>query len=85
MPKLQQSAVLDVAGGVRAYLRFEVGIIRGEVTRQTTGPPARAACLQRPGDLQAKGAPRRRRQRCHRRRYPSRAFHLGLRRSEDRQ
>jgi Sulfotransferase domain len=31
MPNFQQSAVLDVAGGVRAYLRFEVGIIRGEV------------------------------------------------------
>jgi hypothetical protein len=31
MPNLQQSAVLDVAGDVRAYLRFEVGIIRGEV------------------------------------------------------
>src|ERR687890_83615 len=31
MPNLQQSAVLDVAKDVRAYLRFEVGIIRGEV------------------------------------------------------
>jgi hypothetical protein len=30
MPSLQQSAVLDVAKDVRAYLRFEVGIIRGE-------------------------------------------------------
>ncbi|HWS82365.1 MAG TPA: sulfotransferase [Rubrobacter sp.] len=31
MPYLQQSAVLDVTGDVRAYLRFEVGIVRGEV------------------------------------------------------
>ncbi|HYQ82718.1 MAG TPA: hypothetical protein VEP28_01635, partial [Rubrobacter sp.] len=32
MPNLQQSMVLDVAKDVRAYLRFEVGIIRGEVS-----------------------------------------------------
>src|SRR5215203_2649635 len=31
MPNLQQRAVLDLAKDVRAYLRFEVGIIRGEV------------------------------------------------------
>jgi len=31
MPNLQQHAVLDVAGNVRAYLKFEVGITRGEV------------------------------------------------------
>jgi hypothetical protein len=31
MPRLQQSAVLEVAGDIRAYLRVEVGIIRGEV------------------------------------------------------
>ena len=30
MPNLQQSAVLDVAKDVRAYLRFEAGVIRGE-------------------------------------------------------
>src|SRR5215213_11758449 len=54
-------------------------------TQQTTEPPARAARLQRPGDLPAKGTPRRKRQRYHHRRYPSGAFHLGLRRREDRQ
>ena len=31
MPNLQQRAVLDVTKDVRAYLRFEVGIIRGDV------------------------------------------------------
>jgi hypothetical protein len=31
MPNVQQSAVLDVVRDVRAYLRFEVGISRGEV------------------------------------------------------
>jgi hypothetical protein len=44
MPNLQQRAVLDVAGGVRAYLRLEVGIIRGEV-------PGSAEALGRPPDL----------------------------------
>src|SRR5829696_6450444 len=49
-------------------------------TPQTTGPPARAARLQRPGDLPAKDTPRRSRQRCYHRRYPPGAFHLGVRR-----
>jgi hypothetical protein len=31
MPNLQQHAVLDVAGNLRTYLKFEVGITRGEV------------------------------------------------------
>jgi hypothetical protein len=31
MPNLKQHAVLDVVGDVRAYLKFEVGITRGEV------------------------------------------------------
>src|SRR5919107_1428454 len=44
MPNLQQSAVLDVAKDVRAYLRFEVGITRGEV-------PGPAEVLGRPPDL----------------------------------
>src|ERR671939_740580 len=44
MPNLQQHAVLDVAEGVRAYLRFEVGIIRGEV-------PGSAEALGKPPDL----------------------------------
>src|ERR671911_701256 len=44
MPNLQQRAVLDVAKDVRAYLRFEVGIIRGEV-------PGSAEVLGRPPDL----------------------------------
>src|SRR5215212_1131586 len=44
MPNLQQRAVLDLAKDVRAYLRFEVGIIRGEV-------PGSAEVLRRPPDL----------------------------------
>src|SRR5688572_33116346 len=44
MPNLQQRAVLDVAKDVRAYLRFEVGIIRGEV-------PGSAEVLGGPPDL----------------------------------
>src|ERR671913_2087795 len=44
MPNLQQRAVLDVAKDVRAYLRFEVGIIRGEV-------PGSAEYFGRPPDL----------------------------------
>ena len=41
MPNLQQHAVLDVAGDVRAYLKFEVGIIRGKVPVPAEGskPP----------------------------------------------
>ena len=41
MPNLQQHAVLDVAGNVRAYLKFEVGITRGEVPDLAEGgrPP----------------------------------------------
>jgi hypothetical protein len=45
MPNLQQCAVLDVVRDVRAYLRFEVGIIRGEV-------PAPAEVPGRPPDQQ---------------------------------
>src|ERR687890_1800810 len=44
MPNLQQRAVLDVAKDVRAYLRFEVGIIRGEV-------PGSAEVLGKPPNL----------------------------------
>src|SRR5215204_6281358 len=44
MPNLQQRAVLDLAKDVRAYLRFEVGIIRGEV-------PGSAEVLSRPPNL----------------------------------
>ena len=41
MPNLQQHAVLNVAPNVRAYLRFEVGIARGEVPDLAEGgrPP----------------------------------------------
>src|SRR5215204_2678503 len=44
MTNLQQRAVLDLAKDVRAYLRFEVGIIRGEV-------PGSAEVLSRPPNL----------------------------------
>jgi Sulfotransferase family len=44
MPNFQQHAVLDVAGNVRAYLKLEVGIVRGEV-------PAPAEAVGRTPDL----------------------------------
>jgi len=43
MPNLQQHAVWDVVGDVRAYLKFEVGITRGGVPDLAAGggPPDR--------------------------------------------
>src|ERR687890_819498 len=54
-------------------------------SRQDSGAPTRAARCQRPGDLRAKGTPRRRRGRCFYGWYPAGALYLDIRRGEDRQ